>query len=1065
MDSFFYKDYGANLTSAERLELENHFYKESSAAALQIDSFSNEVGEKLLGLAKELKTLNELPNCREGRKFNVKAFEKYLSGASRVKEIRKEARSLIAKRDNFINRSYQRIKNLYGEYEELGVFDYKSIYINHVRRDSKETRPANLSILKRGRDSKQAIVKLLSNLDAGGVGRALRYIVSASENGLVIDSYGREVSVDSVLKDWGNDFDPNGKLKDGWHLCFSMQEVPNDKNMYALRLSVEDTMGKHFPFHKYVMVAHTHQNNPHIHVIVNKKNIYTRKRLHFDNRDEIKAFFNELRNDFKDGLNMYGGLNYHNAYKFEKSSPSLSLEKDLGFKPSKNKQSKFDVYGAIDKEKKKLSAKYSAIRSNIKKSASAIKDMESKKLKLEESIDSYTKDIDRLELELANAIQNSIRGRTALRKRLADLKRSRRLAIKSLKEESILIKKANKELAKLEAALKSVNSFRLTMVGVRLRMDGLERPALDKELEGFASLKQKRAYIDHIRGDKDYKKHLSKDSLNTINKLDYEVRLHESLAASAKSIDANSPSMFLSRPSSSFQFALRSADSVTNMSSPSSPSHAPAPPPKPKPKHFQVRSLSPRSKEVLASLGIKDNASSIIHAKQNICRFLRFLYEYKHDVGSLDENMSSINNKVIDGLTLFKHKDPTSLFNNKKALDIFISHDKYRQILESNSKLLDKILSEKYHYYRDLIKVHNREYRALPRSFKIFHSRQVKQVTVVKCSGAFNLVDKENLLGFNIDLSSTRSLSSSHMSNSYSYSSLTKEEDKKSISKPLTKEELFRYEFKEWYLLFKNVKEEYKDRSRSNIDHIFSLNDPNVFKDTIEKDFNAFKKFCEIKDHADEYLFYRIYEGKPVIVRTPFPNKPFMYKEEFDKLVEEVGSKVAKSRAAAAAAKSTSANASAVPAPKAPSPNNAISLSKPAASSSDKEEEKPAPKALTGEELFRYEFKEWYLLFKNVKEEDKDRSRSNIDHIFSLNDPSVIKDTIEKDLEAFKKFCEIKDESDEYLFHCIYTNKPSIVKTGLPNKPFMYKEEFEKLKKARSNIPRVNNDKDKGRGR
>ena len=1042
----FYKDYGVHLTSSNREELVSRFYKDSKEVASQNDSFSNEVNEKLHGLAKELNTLNELPNCRKGRKFDVKAFEKYLSGASRVKEIRKEARSLIAKRDNFINKNYKRIKNLYGEYEELGLFDYSSVHINHVRRDSKETRPANLSILTRRRDSKQAIVKLLSNLDAGGVGRALRYIVSASENGLVIDNYGREVSVDSVLKEWGEDFDPNGKFKDGWHLCFSMKEFPDAKNMYALRLSVEDTMSKYFPSHKYVMVAHTHQNNPHMHVIVNKRNIYTGKRLHFDSRDEIKSFFNELRNSFKDGLNMYGGLNYHNAYKFEKTSPSLSIDNELvGFKPSKNKPSRFDVYGAINKEKEKLYIKSSVINSNIKKSAAAIKDMESKKLSLEESIENYNKDVARLELELANAIQNRIRGRTALRKKLAAAKRARRLARKSLKENSILINRANKNLAKLEAAFRKVNSLRGTMVGAQFRMDSLKRPGLDDELEGFASLKQKIAYIDHIKRDKDYKKHLSKETLNIINKLEYEVKLQESLSPSPKPLDANSPSMFSTRPSSSFQLAASSADSA------SSPSHdsATKTPPAPKPKHFQVKTLSPRSKEVLAALGIKDNASSIIHAKQNVCRFLRFLYEYKHDVASLDGN----HNKSIDGMTLFKHEDPSSLFNDKKALDTFISHDKYRQILEANSKLLDKILSEKYHYYNTLPDIYGREYKSMPRSFRIFHSKQVKHIFNFVRAGACNLIDKENLLGFNIDLSASRSLSSSHISSSHSYDYLGSSKS----AKPLTKEELFKHEFKEWYLLFKNVKEENKDRNRSNIDYIFSLNDENITKETIGKELEAFKKFCEIKDESDEYLFHCIYTNAPAIVKTPFSNKPFMYKEDFEKLVEEVGSRVAKSRGVNIT--------KTAPAPKALSPNDATSLSKPAASSPDKEEEKPAPKALSGEELFRYEFKEWYLLFKNVKEEDKDKHRSNIDFIFSLNDENAIKETIEKDLDAFKKFCEIKDESDEYLFHCIYTNAPAIVKTGLPNKPFMYKEEFEKLKKARSNVPRVNNDKDKGRGR
>lgn len=82
---------------------------------------------------------------------------------------------------------------------------------------------------------------------------------------------------------------------------------------------MKETLQKNFYEYKYVLVKHTHQNNPHIHVLINKNNLYTSKKLHFKTKQECKDFFNILREDFKDSLNQNNKkFNYENRYKFER---------------------------------------------------------------------------------------------------------------------------------------------------------------------------------------------------------------------------------------------------------------------------------------------------------------------------------------------------------------------------------------------------------------------------------------------------------------------------------------------------------------------------------------------------------------------------------------------------------------------------------------------------------------------------------------------------------------------------------------------------------------------------
>ncbi|MDL0089986.1 relaxase/mobilization nuclease domain-containing protein [Campylobacter gastrosuis] len=122
------------------------------------------------------------------------------------------------------------------------------------------------------------------------------------------------------MRDWRKDFGTNKNSRDAWHLVFSINErVSDERNLRALQKSVEQTLSNNFYGHKYALIMHTHQNNPHIHVVLNKRDDFSKKKIHFNTRSEIKEFFDDVRTNFANSLRLHG-LNYENKN---------SLQKDL----------------------------------------------------------------------------------------------------------------------------------------------------------------------------------------------------------------------------------------------------------------------------------------------------------------------------------------------------------------------------------------------------------------------------------------------------------------------------------------------------------------------------------------------------------------------------------------------------------------------------------------------------------------------------------------------------------------------------------------------------------------
>lgn len=170
----------------------------------------------------------------------------------------------------------------------------------------------------RANKSQAVVVKLLSNLGKKGVKNALSYCIRNSESSFAINENGESLTAKEILKEWGKNFSDNENSKEAWHLCFSIKERATQQNLEKLQASVSEVMQQKFFGYKYAMILHTHQNNPHIHIIVNKRNFLTNKKIHFKNKGDIKEFFSDIRDDFAYNLRARG-LNYENKSALEKN--------------------------------------------------------------------------------------------------------------------------------------------------------------------------------------------------------------------------------------------------------------------------------------------------------------------------------------------------------------------------------------------------------------------------------------------------------------------------------------------------------------------------------------------------------------------------------------------------------------------------------------------------------------------------------------------------------------------------------------------------------------------------
>ena len=207
--------------------------------------------------------------------------------------------------------------------------------------------------LKVKRPSKQVVIKNIGNLKLNHLQNSLNYVIINSKqsaqdeidnshlaNALeyttssavsVIDENGDIVDSSKSILDWWADDLKNQKANANlaWHLAFSIDEPVTNENLAILQKSVQETLDMSLGgSYKFMIAIHAHQNKSHCHAIINKTHIYSKKKLHFDSRDEIKDFFFNMREHFKSALlgNSRGKLVYDNSCAFERDSYSKKLK-------------------------------------------------------------------------------------------------------------------------------------------------------------------------------------------------------------------------------------------------------------------------------------------------------------------------------------------------------------------------------------------------------------------------------------------------------------------------------------------------------------------------------------------------------------------------------------------------------------------------------------------------------------------------------------------------------------------------------------------------------------------
>lgn len=200
---------------------------------------------------------------------------------------------------------------------------------------------------------KNVVIKNIGNMKKAHLSNALNYTIEKSfqtynnlfgegeENSLEsllgegercgIDELGNFVGVQDILSNWQEDFSTNPKTNEALHLVFSLNEVKSDSLMDILLESTKATMQSNFGEYKYILVPHAHQNQPHIHIIVNKTNIFSRKKLHFESKSACANFYDALREDFKQNLFVLsnGKLDYTNEVRFDKNFRQAHIDSKI----------------------------------------------------------------------------------------------------------------------------------------------------------------------------------------------------------------------------------------------------------------------------------------------------------------------------------------------------------------------------------------------------------------------------------------------------------------------------------------------------------------------------------------------------------------------------------------------------------------------------------------------------------------------------------------------------------------------------------------------------------------
>ncbi|WP_100979005.1 relaxase/mobilization nuclease domain-containing protein [Helicobacter pylori] len=225
-------------------------------------------------------------------------------------------------------------------------YTYAKRYYKEVEKFAKNlTQLTQEKFMRLREPQKQVVIKNIGNMTRLYSKRAMDYI--AKHGDLVRDEFFNEINYNDIAEQWNEQFEKllenKSRVKNcALHLVFSIDENCNEKNLKVLELSVyqtlTNTLGYDYPF---IMKLHTHQNNPHVHVIINKTNKITNKQLRFHSKDSCKEFYHTLRETFKDYLfaNSKGELQYSNTPNIYRAIKNIETELDALEKQARNNKS------------------------------------------------------------------------------------------------------------------------------------------------------------------------------------------------------------------------------------------------------------------------------------------------------------------------------------------------------------------------------------------------------------------------------------------------------------------------------------------------------------------------------------------------------------------------------------------------------------------------------------------------------------------------------------------------------------------------------------------------------
>lgn len=353
---------------------------------------------------------------------------------------------------------------------------------------------------------KQVVIKNIGNMKQAHLRNALGYCLKNSSlnhnalqdllqesiaQGIAFDQCHQALSYEQILADWSKDFSKNPHTNEALHLVFSLDEIPSQRASEILQCAVSETMQANFADYKYVMIPHNHQNRPHIHLIINKTNIFTKKKLHFKDKAEISNFFNTLREDFAYNLFTYsqGKLDYTNELTSKEFRENLLASKEESIRQSASS----DDGAAIVKDMEYIITQKRALDSlNIKAKVLYLRTQ-----------------------ELEKEQRNTNIYHTNVAKKIARIMEQGKTPTRLIEKERVLadrivclhnqIQDNNKQLAHLRA-------------GIRQLVDSSESFA--SFTKRFNALHKKKALLSSCKG---FERYLSKDLIAKLNVIKNEV--------------------------------------------------------------------------------------------------------------------------------------------------------------------------------------------------------------------------------------------------------------------------------------------------------------------------------------------------------------------------------------------------------------------------------------------------------------------------------------------------------------------------------------------------------------